>query len=96
MNTKFAFLLIILFFISISLVSANDDVNKTFTDLNNDINNNTNIEIDLYHDYVYDNLSDVNLSNGIHITRNLTINGHGHKIDAKNSSQILTIESTEL
>ena len=52
---------------------------KTFTDLNNLINNGESA-IELESDYKY--VEQDNLKDGISINRNLTINGNGHIIDA--------------
>ncbi|MBO6122993.1 MAG: hypothetical protein J6P09_04040 [Methanobrevibacter sp.] len=54
--------------------SLSEVENKTFTDLNNDITDKT--EVDLESDYVYSD-GDSAYSNGITIDRELTINGNG-------------------
>ena len=67
----------------------NDNDAGTFTELNETINNNSNNRIDLYKDY---NGSDY--YDGIVINRELTIDGHGHVLDAANFGCIFTVKTT--
>ena len=67
----------------------NDNDAGTFTELNETINNNSNNRIDLYKDY---NGSDY--YDGIVIDRELTIDGHGHVLDAANFGCIFTVKTT--
>ena len=60
-----------------------------FTELNNLINGNS--EIELKKDYYYLNEND--FRNGILITNSITINGHGHKIDGNNKARIFKINA---
>lgn len=64
---------------------------KTFTDLNNAINGNSESEIYLDSDYNYS--SDADFKNGITIDRDLTVNGNGHTINAKKSARIFDVQS---
>lgn len=48
--------------------------------------------IEITQDYAYDNLTDYNFSDGIHINKsNFTINGNGHTIDGLGKSRIFNI-----
>ena len=69
---------------------------KTFTNLNQDINNNQFDEINLTIDYYFNSTSDKNFKQGINITRNLTINGNGHTKKNKNASRIFAIANKNL
>ena len=67
---------------------------KTFTDLENLINSNTNGTIDLDSDYSF---SDGDDAKGIQmINKSITINGNKHIIDGKNNSIIFNISSSEI
>lgn len=63
----------------------------TFWDLNKKINGNTASEITLDKDYAYNETTDYYFSSGIVIGRSLTINGQGHKIDAKKQARIFEV-----
>ena len=64
-----------------------DSNNGTFADLNNLIQNTSvDSEIKLEKDYYYDNNIDSDFEHGIYIYNSLTIDGQGHKIDAKNNT----------
>ena len=89
---------------TISAVSAEDNISQsqgdilktphqTFTDLNNTINGNDDEDVYLSDDIVFDNESDSDLRNGIVITRNVTVNGNGHTIDANNHTKIFKVTS---
>ena len=54
----------------------------SFTDLKNLITSSTDSVINLYSNYIYDSVKDSALAGGITISKALTINGHGHYIDA--------------
>ncbi|WP_409199505.1 beta strand repeat-containing protein [Methanobrevibacter sp. DSM 116169] len=90
------FLIILILFLSIASLSANDlgnnelieiktldDDQKTFTDLNDEINGNSSSFITLHDDfYLQDDEYDI-FKNGINISKNeFTINGNGHTIYA--------------
>ena len=62
--------------------------NGTFQALQDKINNAEGSTITLENDYEYD---DFNNGNGIYITRELTIDGRGHKIDGKSASKIFIV-----
>jgi len=96
--------------LSASIVSAHENItedleeeksgvlmenqNKSFTDLNNDINGNiSKTEIILTDDYSY---QDNDTAGGINITRSLTIDGQGHTINGKQKSGIFRIQATNV
>lgn len=66
---------------------------KTFTDLNNDINGNDYSNIYLYDNYTYDNNRDFDLKNGIVIDRPVNIFGNHHAISGSNAARIFNITS---
>ena len=72
----------------IEIISASEN---TFTDLNKDISNGD--VINLNKDYTYDKNTDKNYTNGVSITKNLTINGNNHVIDGSAQSRIFSIIS---
>ena len=57
--------------------------------------NSVNDEINLFDDYYFSE-GDARFINGIPITRNLTIDGNGHTIDARNQSRIFNIQNENL
>ena len=64
-----------------------DSNNGTFTDLSNLIKNDSvGAEIKLEKDYYYDKNTDSDFEYGIYLYDSLTIDGQGHKIDAKNNT----------
>ncbi|WP_407374766.1 beta strand repeat-containing protein, partial [Methanobrevibacter sp.] len=63
-------------------------VDPTFISLQNNINDDVSGELSLIRDYNYDADRDGSLTNGIEITKSLTIDGNGHFIDAKGLSNI--------
>ena len=80
-------LVLIFLFISISAVSAEGN----FTALQNDIDSSTG-SIDINQDYVYDNVTDYGLNDGILINKsNFTINGNGHTIDGAGQARIFNV-----
>ena len=64
---------------------------KTFTDLNKLINDNQDIQINLDCDYVFSKISDSHLTEGITISRSISIYGNGHTIDANNQARIFNV-----
>ena len=54
----------------------------SFTDLNNLILSSSGSVINLYKNYIYDPIKDAALTNGIVISKSITINGNDHYIDA--------------
>ena len=66
---------------------------KSFTDLNNLINDFNNSEIILEDDYVYQDKFDENFTRGIFINKQMVINGNNHIIDAQNKSGIFNIKA---
>ena len=60
----------------------------TFTDLNNLITANN--EVELYRDYVYQS-SDSSLQTGIQINKNVTIDGNGYTINSTNLARLFTV-----
>lgn len=69
---------------------------KTFSDLNNAINGNSDSEVYLDSDYNYSSVSDSGFKSGITINRNVTVNGNGHTIDAKKSARIFQVNSSNV
>ena len=67
---------------------------KTFTDLNDAIQNSTGGDIYLNCSYAFDNDSDYSFKDGIRITREgLTIHGNGHTLDGNNLARIFNIQA---
>lgn len=103
MSKKIMILSLILLLTSLSCVSAenitynhaeifiDDYVGSDFNDLQRDINN-ADCELNLTHDYEFA-LTDYF---GVDINRNLVINGNNHIIDAKDSSMIFDITSSNV
>ena len=97
------FILFLCIFLSISFVSANtnitkdcdDSINQTssFNDFQMLIDNTDDDEINLEHDYAFNNDTDSNLTSGILINKSIAINGKGHIIDAEKKSRIFNIKS---
>ena len=82
------FLILLVLFISISAVSAEDG---NFTSLQIDIAKSTD-SIELTQNYVYDNSTDSEMKNGIGILKNnFIIEGNGHTIDGSNQARIFYI-----
>ena len=69
------------------------DTIKTFTDLNELINNNDDKNIYLNYDYAFDVTTDSSFKEGIVISRDMTIHGNGHTIDGAYSARILFASS---
>ncbi|MBR3197047.1 MAG: hypothetical protein IKF66_00945, partial [Methanobrevibacter sp.] len=68
----------------------------TFWDLNKTINGNTNDTITLDRDYAYNPDSDSAFTDGIMITRPVTINGNGHTIDAKGKVSVFYVKANDV
>ena len=108
---RFILVIMIILTFSISLVSANEDLNNvgysddlqvnstysgsvltapgnagTFSDLNSNIQANSNIILDK--DYKYDSSADSSLSSGIIINKDTTIDGASHIISGSNSKDV--------
>lgn len=64
---------------------------KTFWDLNKTINGNSNKVINLDKDYAYNPDFDSDFTEGIDITRKVTINGNGHSIDGNGQASIFWV-----
>ena len=72
---------------------GDDNTPGTFNDLNETINkDNTTNKVELTKDYKFDSDSDT-ITDGIIITRDITIDGGGHTIDASNLARVFYIES---
>lgn len=67
---------------------------KSFTDLNNLINNNSDWNVYLTEDYVYDNEIDSEFVNGIVVSRSINIYGNGHTIDGSNLARIFNVTAS--
>jgi hypothetical protein len=65
----------------------------TFSDLKKTINDNANATINLDKNYTFNPAFDSAFTNGIEITRPVTINGNGAVIDAKGNAKIFTVQS---
>ena len=74
-----------------SLEAESQLTNCNFSSLNSTINDNYDSEINLNTNYTFNNNSDSIFTNGINITRSLTINGNGHTINANNQARIFRI-----
>lgn len=107
----FALFLFTCLFLSMSFASADnltdiDDSNnetivdnhptKSFTDLNEKINDLNQTEIILEDDYINHGECDKNFTEGIYINRSVTIDGQGHVIDANKSSRIFYINTNNI
>ena len=64
---------------------------KSFTNLNDAINGNSDDYISLDSDYIYTD-DDSDFQHGINITRDVTINGNGHTIDGNNAARIFQVQ----
>ena len=64
---------------------------KSFTNLNDTINGNSDDYISLDSDYIYTD-DDSDFQHGINITRDVTINGNGHTIDGNNVARIFQVQ----
>ncbi|WP_407381791.1 hypothetical protein [Methanobrevibacter sp.] len=104
MKGKLLFLLCLIIIIStVSFASAADDINQTigngadtgtFSQLEEKISNAQNASIvELDKDYIYDGETN---GYGINITKDITINGNGHKIDANHASRIFYIDCADV
>ena len=62
-----------------------DEETGSFTDLNKLISLSSNIVV-LNNDYAYDSSQDTAYINGLNITKSITIEGNGHRIDCMNAS----------
>ena len=69
---------------------------KTFTDLNNQINGNDDGEIFLDSNYKFDPELDTNFKEGVNITRAVTVWGNGHTLDGNNAARIFTASSKNI
>lgn len=64
---------------------------KSFSDLNNLINDDSAFNIYLNDDYTYDSSTDSEFSKGIVISRSINIFGQGHTINANNRARIFNV-----
>ena len=86
-------LILMVFFISLSAVSAADG---NFTSLQTDIENSAD-SIELTQNYVYDNATDSELIDGITIAKsNFVVEGNGYTIDSSNQARIFNIEGDNI
>lgn len=75
-----------------TLFNADESSNSaTFSDLNQTINGNDDLDIYLTSDYMFNSSSDSNFTKGIQINRNVTIYGNGHTIDANKQARIFLV-----
>ena len=65
-----------------------EEIKPSFSLLSNKISSDGVTEIILQQDYIYDSSKDSILTNGIEFAKDMTIDGQGHLIDAKQSSNI--------
>jgi hypothetical protein len=80
----------------ITLDDSHDDLTtnnefKTFRQLNEDIGNNS--EVDLESNYVYSGQDDEEYKDGIVIDKTLTINGHGFTINSTDASKLFNVQT---
>ncbi len=79
--------------------SINDDVDslksssRSFSDLNNLVNDENVWSVYLDSDYEYDSSKDSRFVNGITISRSINIYGNGHTINAKNTARIFNVDN---
>ena len=73
--------------------SGNDVGTKNFSSLNNTINGNDDEDIYLDSDFTFNSDSDGQFSDGINITRKVTIHGNGNTIDANHNARIFNINT---
>lgn len=66
----------------------NQTGSNTFTDLNNEISKNS--DLNITSDYYFDDNTDSNYTKGIVINKNITINGNNHVIDARQGKNFHT------
>ena len=72
-----------------------DNLNGSFTNLNEEIKNSSTGELKLDKNYVYGD-ADGDLKDGIDISKPITIDGQGHTIDANSSARIFFITSEDV
>ncbi|ALT67882.1 C1 family peptidase [Methanobrevibacter millerae] len=105
-NKSIVFSLILLILLTVSAVSAEENItdfttegnllkvdssNDNFNDLNNEINGSLN-ELKLTHDYVYDEGNDINFTDGINVSKsNFLLDGNGYSIDGNGKARIFNI-----
>lgn len=78
-------------------ILSNGSSSGNFNELNTIIvNSKKNDEIKLDKDYIYNNTTDYSLINGIQISKRLTIDGQGHKIDGLNLSRIFYVTANSV
>ena len=105
-NKSIVFSLMLLILLTVSAVSAEENItdfttegnllkvdssNDNFNDLNNEINGSLN-ELKLTHDYVYDEGNDINFTDGINVSKsNFLLDGNGYSIDGNGKARIFNI-----
>lgn len=79
-----------------SISNTEDSISdsKSFSDLNIFINNNSDWNIHLSHDYAYNSTSDSEFLNGIVISRSINIYGDGHTIDGNGLARIFNVTAS--
>lgn len=87
---KKLFIAILILFLTISAVNAENETQSSFSDLQTLIDDaGTNAEINLTTDYIYSSQD----TQEVEIFKSVTINGNNHVIDGNHTSQILHIDS---
>ena len=71
--------------------SGGESSHNSFKMLNHTINTATEDTLDLSSHYVYAKSSDLNFTDGINITKTITLKGNGYTIDAKGEARIFNI-----
>ena len=92
MKFKKLVFIFILLFILFSVCSVYAE-NSTFSQFSDEISNGTQQTLNLTNDYKFDNNFDLNFTDGVGISKNITIEGNGHIIDGSNQARGLYINS---
>ncbi len=78
-----------------SEIEVSVETQKTFIDLNKDINGNNNAEVYLNHDYAFNSDVDADFAEGVVINRAVTIWGNGHILDGNNAARIFEVTDSK-
>ena len=81
---------VLIFFITISAVSAENETDLSFSDLQSLIDNSETGEISLTDDYKFSSAD----KGAVEISKSVTVNGNNHTLDGNHASQILHIDSS--
>ena len=93
MKFKGLLFILILLFISFSISSIHADNSTDFSQLADEISSTNQSTVNLTSDYRFNSNVDSNLSDGVGISKNITIEGNDHIIDGSNQARGLYIHS---